>query len=142
MLMAANNSAQNEVVPLKAPEKPSQSTSKQKKPATTRAKKTGRVNMRLYPDDHNFLAYWSEAFGMDQTDFLITAMRHYVKWRNQDYDLPTAEVQRLNQMVDAVNNLVSSQGHLEKSVVNGFDAMLGIIRGDNYLVEEEDGELS
>ena len=98
--------------------------------------------MRMYPDDHNFLVYWSEQFGMDQTDFLITAMRHYVKWRNQDYDLPTAEIQRLNQMIDAVQSLVVNHEHLEKSVVNGFDAMLGMIRGDNYLVEDEDGELS
>ncbi|MGX1266764.1 hypothetical protein RKD55_004708 [Rossellomorea marisflavi] len=107
-----------------------------------RAKKTERHNMRLYPADSQFLVYWADQYGMDQTEFLITAMRHFVKWKNQDYDLPTAEIQRLNQMVDAVENLVVSTNHLEKSVVNGFDAMLGIIRGDNYLIEEEDGELS
>lgn len=112
------------------------------KPKEQRVKKTARHNMRLYPDDSNYLTFWSERFGMDQTEFLIAAMYHYVKWRNQDYDLPTAEVQRLNQMVDAVNSLVTSHEHLEKSVIHGFDAMLGIIRGDNYLVEEEDGELS
>ncbi|MGX1195867.1 hypothetical protein [Metabacillus sp. SLBN-84] len=125
--MPANTGAQKEVSPLRA---------------APRAKKTDRVNMRLYPEDYNYLLHWSERFGMDQTEFLISAMYHYVKWRNQEYDLPTAEIQRLNQMVDAVHNLVVSHEHLEKSVVNGFDAMLGIIRGDNYLVEEEDGELT
>lgn len=124
-----------EVTVRTVPEKP-------EKPKTPRVKKTDRVNMRMYPDDYNHLVFWSERFGMDQTEFLIAAMYHFVKWRNQDYDLPTAEVQRLNQMVDAVNSLVTSHEHLEKSVIHGFDAMLGIIRGDNYLVEEEDGELS
>lgn len=137
--MAESDNTQKEVAPLVNPDKPSRKSSKQ---TISRFKKTERHNMRMYPEDYNFLAYWSDRFGMDQTEFLITAMYHYVKWRNQDYDLPTAEIQRLNQMVDAVQSLVVSQEHLEKSVINGFDAMLGIIRGDNYLVEEEDGELS
>lgn len=103
--------------------------------------KTGRLSMRVYPKDVQKLAYWSEAFDMDQTEFLMTAMHHYIKWRNQDYDLPTAEIQRLNQLVDAIDSLTVNQGNLQKSVVNGFDAMLGIIRGDNYLVEDDDGKL-
>jgi len=137
--MAGSSSVQKEVVLLPTG---GESSTKPSKKGSDRAKKTERHNMRLYPADSQFLVYWADQFGMDQTEFLITAMRHYVKWRNQDYELPTAEIQRLNQMVDAVQSLVVSHEHLEKSVVNGFDAMLGIIRGDNYLVEEEDGELS
>lgn len=137
--MAGSSSAQKEVVLLPTGGDPSMKNAKK---GADRAKKTERHNMRLYPDDSRFLVYWADQFGMDQTEFLITAMRHYVKWRNQDYELPTAEIQRLNQMVDAVQSLVVAHGHLETSVVSGFDAMLGIIRGDNYLVEEEDGELS
>lgn len=140
----AGTTAQKDVLPLPVSEKPAekQSVPKTSKPKAPRARKTDRHNMRMYPEDFNFLVYWSDRFGMEQSEFLITAMYHYVKWRNGDYELPTAETQRLNQMVDAVLSLVISQEHLEKSVVNGFDAMLGIIRGDNYLVEEEDGELS
>jgi len=137
--MTKTSNAHKEVVQLPTGGEPSTKPSKK---GVERAKKTGRHNMRLYPADSQFLVYWADQFGMDQTEFLIIAMRHYVKWRNQDYELPTAEIQRLNQMVDAVQSLVVSHEHLEKSVVNGFDAMLGIIRGDNYLVEEEDGELS
>lgn len=137
--MAGNTSATQDIRPLMTSAEPAGKTPKQTAP---RVKKTGRLNMRMYPEDHNYLTHWAERFGMDQTEFLVAAMYHYVKWRNQDYDLPTAEIQRLNQMIDAVQNLAINQEHLEKSVVNGFDAMLGIIRGDNYLVEEEDGELS
>lgn len=140
----AETTAQKDVLPLPVAEPPAGKPTKSKtaKPKATRAKKTDRHNMRMYPEDFNYLVYWSDRLGMEQSELLITAMYHYVKWRNGDYDLPTAEIQRLNQMVDAVESLVVSQEHLEKSVVNGFDAMLGIIRGDNYLVEEEDGELS
>ncbi|WP_078598345.1 hypothetical protein [Evansella clarkii] len=135
--MAEHTGALKEAVPLPAP-KPSTP----KRQAAPRVKKTERHNMRMYPEDYRYLAYWSDKFGMDQTEFLINAMYHYVKWQNQDYDLPTAEIQRLNQLIDAIENLSTNQHHLGKSVVNGFDAMLGIIRGDNYLVEDEDGELS
>lgn len=103
--------------------------------------KSARHNMRMYPDDYQNLIYWSDAFDMDRTEFLVAAMHHYIKWRNQDYDLPTAEIQRLNQLIDAIQSLAVRQGSLETSVISGLDSMLGVIRGGNYLVDEEDGEL-
>lgn len=113
-----------------------------KKTSTSvRDNKTERHSMRLYKEDYQHLIYWSKEYNMDRTELLIEAMHHYIKWRNQDYDLPTAEIQRLNQMIDAVQNLTKNQESLERTVINGFDAMLGIIRGDNYLVEPEDGSL-
>lgn len=115
--------------------------SETRKPEKVRDSKNKRLSMRWYEDDYNKLVYWSEKFDMDMTEFLVTAMHHYIKWKNGDYDLPTAEMQRLNQMIDAVHNLTVSHEHLEQSVINGFDAMLGIIRGDNYLIEKEDGDL-
>ena len=109
--------------------------------AAMRDSKSERHSMRMYPDEFNRLVYWSERHGMDRTEFLVAAMDHYIKWLNQDYDLPTAEIQRLNQMIDAVQNMAINQANLQSTVTNGFDAMLGIIRGDNYLVEKEEGEL-
>lgn len=103
--------------------------------------KTERINMRMYPSDFEFLTYWSDRYDMDRSEFLMTAMRHYVKHRNQDYDLPTAEIQRLNQMIDAVQNLAQNQASLQTTIVNGFDALMGLARGDNYLNDKEDGEL-
>lgn len=104
-------------------------------------KKVDRHNMRMYPEDFNYLVYWADRFGMDRTELLIAAMYHYVKWKNQDYEIPAAIVHKVNQGMDILENLVVRQEHLEKSTINGFDAMLGIIRGDNYLVDDEDGEL-
>lgn len=103
--------------------------------------KSERHSMRMHPEDHQQLVYWASQFEMDRTEFLLESMRHYIKWRNQDYDLPTAEIQRLNQLIDAIQNLTVSQSNVERSVISGIDAMLGMIRGDNYLVDEEDGEL-
>lgn len=109
--------------------------------ATSAPTKTARLNARMYEDDFDHIVYWSEKFEMDRTEFLVEATRHYVRWRNGDYDLPTAEAQRLNQLVDVVQNLAVTTANLQETTVSGFDAMLGVMRGDNYLIDEEDGNL-
>lgn len=103
--------------------------------------KTDRISMRMYPKDFEVLDHWSKRHGMDRTEFLVTAMYHYIKWCNQDYDLPTAEIQRLNQLTDAVNNLAASQAAMQQTVVQGFDTLIGMSHGPNYLVEDEKGDL-
>ena len=35
----------------------------------------------------------------------------------------------------------SSMDNLTNVTINGFDAIVGLARGDNYLAQEEDGEL-
>ena len=47
----------------------------------------------------------------------------------------------MNQLVDVVTNLSSNIKSLEDVTVSGFDSLLGLTRGDNYLLEHEDGEL-
>lgn len=103
--------------------------------------KSARYSMRMYDEDYHLLNYWSDAFGVDKSEFLVDAMRHYIKWKNQDYDLPTAERQRLNQLIDTIDNLAIRQRHVESAVTTGFDSVLGIMHGANYLVEDEDGQL-
>ncbi|OMF76763.1 hypothetical protein [Paenibacillus glucanolyticus] len=103
--------------------------------------KSARASMRLLKEDKAFVVYWAEVFGMDSTELMMRGVRHYVAWRNQDFDLPTAEMQRLNQLIDAMENMASSNERLSNTVINGFDAMMGIMRGDNYLLEPENGDL-
>lgn len=103
--------------------------------------KSERHSMRLLKDDKAFVVYWAEMFDMDVTELMITSVRHYVSWKNKDFDLPTAEMQRLNQLIDAMESMASSNEKLSNTVINGFDAMMGMMRGDNYLIEPENGDL-
>lgn len=50
-------------------------------------------------------------------------------------------MQRINQLTGTVVALQSSVDNLTDVTVNGFDAIAGLARGDNYLVKAEDGEL-
>lgn len=106
-----------------------------------RDSKSERFSMRMYGDDYNRLVYWADRFGMDKTELLVASMDHYIRWKNGDYDLPSAEIQRLNQLIDAVQNLITQQQEMMKMFVSGFDAIIGMARGDNYLVDDENGDL-
>jgi hypothetical protein len=78
---------------------------------------------------------------MSANEYMEEALQQAIAHENRDYDLPTAEIARLNQLVDVVTNLSSNIKSLEDVTVSGFDSLLGLTRGDNYLLEQEDGEL-
>lgn len=79
-------------------------------------KKNERLQVRLDQEEAAQLNYWSEKMNLTKTAFLRQAMQFYIRYLHNDYDLPTAEIQRLNQMVDAVTMLVQSQMTLEHTV--------------------------
>ena len=62
-------------------------------------------------------------------------------YENGDYDLPTAEQQRVNQLIASQNATTATLESLQITVMNGFDALIGLTRGDNYLMSEESGEI-
>lgn len=95
----------------------------------------------LSNDKYEQLKYWAERNGVSINEYLNEAIERSIKYENQDYDLPLLEVKRLNQLVDCITVLSSDIHSLEGVVVSGFDSLLGLTRGDNYLLEQEDGEI-
>jgi len=85
--------------------------------------------------------YWAKKLGISINDFLRESIEHYIAYQNKDYDLPALEIQRLNQLVDTISILSSNVSSLEKVTVSGFDSLISLTRGDNYLLEQDDGEL-
>ena len=100
-----------------------------------------RMTLRLSNDDYERLQYWAARRQMSANEYMEEALQQAIAYENRDYDLPTAEIARLNQLVDVVTNLSSNIKSLEDVTVSGFDSLLGLTRGDNYLLEQEDGEL-
>ena len=96
-----------------------------------------RFTVSVDTDTYTRLAYWSERKGLTKTEYVQDAIDHMIMWENKDYDLPTAEVARLNQLVDGLYNLSSRVSSLEKVIISGFESLLGLTRGDNYLLEED-----
>jgi len=57
--------------------------------------------------------------------------------RNQDYDLPSLEAQRLSQIVDQLKALSDNTANLERVVYDGLGSLLSLARGDDYLLSVE-----
>lgn len=85
--------------------------------------------------------YWAKKKSLSINDVLREAIDLYVSYQNKDYDLPTLEAGRLNQLLDAMTVLSSNVGSLEKVVTSGFNSLISLTRGDNYLLDDDDGDL-
>lgn len=100
-----------------------------------------RVTASLSEDEFQRLQYWSQRHGCSINEYLRDSIELAIRRENHDYDLPDLEAQRLNQVLDALKVLSENIGSLEHVLTSGFDSLLGLTRGDNYLLEPEDGEL-
>lgn len=99
-----------------------------------------RVTLRLTDKDYGRLTYWAEKAGMSVNEFVPTILDRWIDIENGNYQLPTLEAARLNQIIDVVLGLSSNVQSLESVVISGFDSLLKLTKGDNYLLEHEDGE--
>jgi predicted DNA-binding protein len=105
------------------------------------AQNTKRVTATVTSDTFERLQYWADKKGISINQYLNEAIDDKIAWENQDYPLPTLEQARLNQLVDNISILSSNVKSLESVITSGLDSLLGLTRGDNYLLEHEDGEI-
>lgn len=104
--------------------------------------KRSELRVRLPEADRQRAMYWAEKRGFSSVnEYVAEAVSEQIRRENLDYDLPTLEIARLNQLIDEVKALSTNQANLERVMTSGFDSLIGLTRGDNYLLDEEDGEL-
>lgn len=118
---------------------------KKKPPGATQRSSGGRQGMfvRLSSDDKQRAEYWADKRGFPSVnEYVAEAVIEKIRRENLDYDLPTLEIARLNELVDQVAALAKNSANLERVVTTGFDSLIGLTRGDNYLLDDENGELA
>lgn len=99
-----------------------------------------RVYARLSSDDYQRMKYWAHERGQSDSEFIECAVQEYIAHINGNYDMPTLEQQRLNQLTDAIVELISSHHALSAVVSNGFRSLISMARGDNYLLDMDVGD--
>lgn len=105
--------------------------------------KREHVGVRLHPDTKERARYWAQRRGFASMNaYIVHAVEEQIRRENLDYDLPTLEIARLNQVVDEMKAMSTNVANLERVVTAGFDSLIGLTRGDNYLLDPEDGELA
>lgn len=105
------------------------------------SKEISRFNLRVDKDLMVHVEYWAAKYGVTVSDYIRDAIAFRIAYENKDYDLPTAEQYRLQQILEVVEVLSRNVQALEDITINGFDSLLGLTRGDNYLLDREDGEV-
>lgn len=100
-----------------------------------------RLTLRMSEDNYQKLQYWADRAECSLNDFVLVLLERYIDIENGNYELPTLEVARLNQIIDGMASLSQNMGSLESVVISGFDSLLSLTRGTNYLLEQEDGEI-
>ncbi|MDO4595526.1 MAG: hypothetical protein Q4B30_00905 [Coriobacteriaceae bacterium] len=100
-----------------------------------------RTHVRIPEDRVEVLKYWATRRGMSVNEYINEAIDAQIRKENGDLDVPNVLTCRVNQLVDIVTELSSNLKSLEDVTTSGFDSLLGLTRGDNYLLEHEDGEI-
>ena len=99
-----------------------------------------RVVVRTHPDTHERLRYWADAHQMSLNDYLNEALEQKIARENGDYDLPTLEQARLNQLVDgytALSRDVQNMGLQLNEIMRMFtNTMVG---ETGYLADDDSG---
>lgn len=100
-----------------------------------------RRAVRLHRDTDQRAMYWADRSDISVNEYIAEAVEEKIRRENGDYDLPTLEQARLAQMWDLLGALSTNVANLETVTISGFDSLMGLTRGDNYLTDEEDGEI-
>lgn len=100
-----------------------------------------RLTLRLPQVEYEKLAYWAKRKEVSINEFVPMLLEQYIDIENGNYQLPTLEVQRLNQLIESMAVMSRNMQALETIVTSGFDSLLSLTRGDNYLLEQEDGDI-
>lgn len=111
---------------------------------TTQAESdTGRVRrqFRIHTDTLERVKYWGAKRDLTENEYFVLAIEEKIARENGDYDLPTLEIMRLNQLIDEMRANSTNVANLEAIVTSGFASLMGLTRGDSYLLDDDDGEL-
>ena len=108
--------------------------------ASTGKDRQKSVLVRMTDEDHARLKYWAASRNMSISEYIVYAMNRLIDIENGNYDLPKLEIQRLNQLIDTITVLSSNVASLEAVTVHGFDSLLGLTKGANYLLDEDEND--
>ena len=105
------------------------------KPNTKRV--TASVSEELYKQ----MVFWADKKGISINQYLYDALEQAIAWENQDYPLPTIELNRLEQLIDIVEGLRADVENVNQVVNAGFNSLITLTKGDHYLLDESDNDL-
>lgn len=108
---------------------------------TAVSRRSVQKKLRLHPDTVAKVKHWAESEGVSETEYMALAVEEKLSRAVGDFDVPNLAVQRLNQAIDELKSIATGQQNLIQVTTTGFESLLGMARGDSYLLDPESGEL-
>lgn len=104
---------------------------------------TKRISALLTEEEYKVLYYWAGKRGMSIGEYVREALARSIRYENRDYtDAPSILVQQQNQIIDGQRAHHEDMVSLMRMLQSLADTVMGLTRGDNYLLEEpDDGDL-
>ncbi len=106
-----------------------------RKPKDDSKRVTATVDAKTYER----LQFWADQKDISINQFLNDAIDLAIDYENKRFPMSTLEMARMDQMIDCMNSLTSNVNSLEKVITSGFESLLGLTRGDNYLLDYDEG---
>jgi predicted DNA-binding protein len=102
-----------------------------------------RVTATISEDEFQRMQYWSARAGLSINEFLRDAIEEKIKRANGDYDLPTLEQQRLNQLIEVIVGLRDDVNRLGDIFHTDIDALNKLTKGDTKYLSHtlDDGDV-
>ncbi len=97
---------------------------------------TKRVTCTLTQEEYLRFSYFAKKYSLSINELLHDAVEVYIAKQMGDVDLPDILTQRVNQIIDALHALEGTSAALQETVIEGFDSLQNLAKGENYLTEE------
>ena len=100
-----------------------------------------RVYSRISETDYEKMMLWADKRGQSASEFVEDAILERMARLSGDFDAPTLTVQRLGQLTEAVQMLITSNESIRDEMSQGFASLLGVMTFGDYVSEEIDAEV-
>lgn len=97
-----------------------------------------RVSVRMSEETYDKIKHFAAREDVSVNQFMIDSCQHYINWILTDYDLPSAEIQRLNQIISVLNDLVQSSQSQNKSLRYFMDTFYSVTGSQSLLQQDAD----
>lgn len=95
-----------------------------------------RKELRVTEDDADKYEHWAEKNDLSFNEFMQVAANFYIHWQLNDYDVPLATVQRINQLVASQTALSQSMKQMSGTIRDGFEGLYGLMNDGSYLAHD------
>lgn len=95
-----------------------------------------RLTIRLDPDTHERTRYWAGKRQLSLAAYIELALAEKIARENGDYDLPAAEILRLQQLIAGQHAMATELSLLRQTVMNYSRLMDSLCHGDNIFEDQ------